>query len=75
MINTIAAQNNLSIKCPKELSTIGPKPEKGQRYRYNNQWISKILPNQIEINYTVSLENEFLTVFNFLKETIEIKII
>ena len=51
MINTLAAQNNLSIKCPKELSTIGPKPEKGQRYRYNNQWISKILPNQIEINY------------------------
>ena len=30
---------------------------------------------QIEINYTSSLENEFLTVFNFLKETIEIKII
>ena len=56
MINTIANKFNLKILCPIELSTICPKPEKGNRYRVKldngkMDWVSKELPKNIKNNY------------------------
>ena len=56
MINTIANKYKLNISCPNELSTIGPKPEKGKRYRVKLDngkwdWVSSELPKNIKENY------------------------